>query len=143
MQHTQSNKNPPKTVPLDVIFFCYLHTQKEFFKMSKTSVRNSDDTKTVFSEPSPGSYVTANYEVALTKYLVHLPSQNYSIVDIDVKDDEYFTRYHQLNLMRSNESINEYIQKFINLLMKNMYQPEYLLTTRLFAKKNCFRTVYC
>ena len=62
--------------------------------MSKTSVRNSDETKTVFSEPSPGSYVTANYEVALTKYLVHLPSQNYSIVDIDVKDDEYFKSYH-------------------------------------------------
>ena len=52
--------------------------------MSKTSVRDGLETKTVFSEPSRDGYATADVEVALPNYLVHLPSQNDSIVDIDV-----------------------------------------------------------
>ena len=46
-----------------------------------------DETKAVFSEPSHGSYVTSDDEVALPNYLVHLLSQNYIIVDIDVEEE--------------------------------------------------------
>ena len=52
--------------------------------MIKTSVSGGADTKTVFYETYHGVYVTANYEVALSNYLVHLPSHKDSIVEIDV-----------------------------------------------------------
>ena len=55
--------------------------------MSKNSARDSDGFETVHSEMSRGGYVTAYYKVALTNYLVHLPSQDYVRLDIDVEEE--------------------------------------------------------
>ena len=55
--------------------------------MSKTSVSNGNDTETVFSETSCGGYVTADDEVELINYLVHLPSKSDFIVEIGLEED--------------------------------------------------------
>ena len=46
-----------------------------------------DGDKRVHYETSCGGYVTADDELALPNFLVHLPSQNYVIIDIDVEED--------------------------------------------------------
>ena len=53
--------------------------------MIKTKTIDGDDTKRVLFEISRGGYFTEDDEVALTNYLMHLPSNNYFIVDIDVE----------------------------------------------------------
>ena len=55
--------------------------------MRKNSASDSDEDKTVHYELSRGGYVTSNDKVALTNYLVHLPSQNYVIMEIDVEEE--------------------------------------------------------
>ena len=67
-------------IPLDLIYFCLLHTQQEYSKMRKSSESNSDGDENVHSELSSGSYVTADDEVAQPNYLLHLPSHNDVIV---------------------------------------------------------------
>ena len=49
----------------------------------KNSAGDGDRDETVFSEIYCGGYFTADDKVAHPKYLVHLPSQNDVIVDID------------------------------------------------------------
>ena len=46
-----------------------------------------DRDKRVHSEISCGGYVTAYDELVLPNFLVHLPSQNYVIMDIDVEEE--------------------------------------------------------
>ena len=46
-----------------------------------------DEDKRVHSEISRGGYVTAYDELELPNFLVHLPSQNYVILDIDVEEE--------------------------------------------------------
>ena len=46
-----------------------------------------DRDKRVRSEISCGGYVTAYDELVLPNFLVHLPSQNYVIMDIDVEEE--------------------------------------------------------
>ena len=55
--------------------------------MRKTSARNGEETKKVFSYPSHGGYVTSDDQVALSKKLVQLLSHNGVIVDIDVEEE--------------------------------------------------------
>ena len=55
--------------------------------MIKTSVRGGDGYKMVQSELSCGGYVTADDKVTLPNYLVHVPSHNDVIVDIDVEEE--------------------------------------------------------
>ena len=55
--------------------------------MSKSSISNGDIDKTVRSDISCGSYVSADYKVALPKYLVHLPSYSDFIMDMDVEEE--------------------------------------------------------
>ena len=45
-----------------------------------------DGDKRVHSEISRGGYVTSDDELALPNFLVHLPSQNYVIMDINVEE---------------------------------------------------------
>ena len=71
-------------IPLDLIYFCLLHTQKEYSKKRKYSASNGEGDKTVHSELYSGSYVTTDDEVEQPKYLLHLPSHNDVIVEIDV-----------------------------------------------------------
>ena len=49
-----------QNIPLEIIFFCSLHKQQEYFNVIQNSARNGDETKTVFSEPSRGGYVIAD-----------------------------------------------------------------------------------
>ena len=86
MQRTYRNKKPQKNSPLDLIAFCYLHTQNEYFKMRKISASDGDGDETVHSELFRVGYATAYDEVALPNYLVHLPSQNGVIVEIGIGD---------------------------------------------------------
>ena len=53
--------------------------------MIKTKTIDGDDTKRVLFEISRGGYFTEDDGVALTNYLMHLPSNNDFIVDIDVE----------------------------------------------------------
>ena len=69
-----------------LIVFCSLHMKHYYFNIRKTRARDSDETKTVFSETSRGGYVAADDEVSLPNYLVHLPSQNGVIVEIGIGD---------------------------------------------------------
>ena len=55
--------------------------------MSKSRVSNCTRDETVRSEISFGGNVTTNDGVALPNYLVHLPSHNDGIVDIDVVEE--------------------------------------------------------
>ena len=55
--------------------------------MRKTSVSDGDRDKTVLSGISGCGYVSADDNVSLPNYLVHLPSQNDSILEIDVEED--------------------------------------------------------
>ena len=55
--------------------------------MSKAGVRDGDGEKMVHSEIYHGGYITADEQFALPNELVHLPSQNYVIVDIDVEEE--------------------------------------------------------
>ena len=48
--------------------------------MSKTIISDSDGDKMVHSETSCGDYVTADDEVALPNYLIHLQIKNDAIV---------------------------------------------------------------
>ena len=73
-------REPTKTFSLELIDFCSLHTQHYYFKMIKSSVRDSEVDETVRSKVSHGGYVASDDEVALPNYLVHLPSQNDVIV---------------------------------------------------------------
>ena len=52
--------------------------------MSKSSASEGEWDETVHYELSCGGYVAEDCEVALTNYLLHLPSQNYVTVEIDV-----------------------------------------------------------
>ena len=52
--------------------------------MIKTSASSSDGDEMVHSEIFHGGYVTADDDMILPNYLVHLPSQNDLIVDIGV-----------------------------------------------------------
>ena len=52
--------------------------------MSKSSASDGDEDGMVHSELSHGGYVTSDEEVALKKYLVHLPSWNNVILEIGV-----------------------------------------------------------
>ena len=54
--------------------------------MRKTSTSNGDGAETLHSELYRSGYVTADEEVTLPNYLVHLPSQNDVIVDIYVEE---------------------------------------------------------
>ena len=55
--------------------------------MIKSRERDGDGYKMVHYELSRGGYDTEDDEVALPNYLVHLPSQKYGIVDIDVVEE--------------------------------------------------------
>ena len=55
--------------------------------MSKSSASDGDEDGMVHSELSCGGYVTADDKVTLPNYLVHVPSHNDVIVDIDVKEE--------------------------------------------------------
>ena len=72
---------------LELIVFCSLHTKQDYFQITKSSTSKNDGDKTVLSEISRGSYVTADDNMALTNYLVHPPSQNYGIMEIDVRGE--------------------------------------------------------
>ena len=52
--------------------------------MRKASASGSDRDETIRSELSRGGYVTADNEAVLPNYLVHLPSHNDVIMEIDV-----------------------------------------------------------
>ena len=72
---------------MDIIAFCSLHKQHEYSNIIKTSASNGDKTETVFSEISCGGYITADYEVSLTNYLVQTPIHNDVMVDIDLEEE--------------------------------------------------------
>ena len=55
--------------------------------MRKSSASDGDGDKTVRFEISRGGYVTEDEEVALPIYLVHPPSQNDVIMDIDAEEE--------------------------------------------------------
>ena len=55
--------------------------------MIKTSASDGDGDETVRSELSRGGYITEYDEVALTNYLLHLPSYNDFILEIDVEEE--------------------------------------------------------
>ena len=55
--------------------------------MGKTSKSDNDGYKTVLYEIYHGGYVTSDDKVAPSNYLVHLPSHNDVIVNIDVKEE--------------------------------------------------------
>ena len=55
--------------------------------MSKSSARDNDRDETVRSEIYCGGYVTTVDEVELTNYLVHLPSHNDFIMNINVQEE--------------------------------------------------------
>ena len=76
----------PQKIPLELIAFCLLHKQQEYFGISKARVSDGDGDKTVRSEISYGGYIAADGDVALPKYLVHLPSQNCVMMNIDVDE---------------------------------------------------------
>ena len=54
--------------------------------MRKSRSSNGEGDETVHSELSRGYCVTVDYKVALTIYLVHLPSHNYFMVEFDVEE---------------------------------------------------------
>ena len=64
-----------------------LHTQQEYFQVRKSNASDNDGDKTVRCELYHGSYVTEDYEVALLKYLVHLSSRNYVMMEMDVEEE--------------------------------------------------------
>ena len=74
-----------KNIPLEIIAFTPLHTQHEYFQMRKSSASDGDGDKNICSEISCGCYFTIDEEVALTKYLVHLPINNDAIMDMDME----------------------------------------------------------
>ena len=55
--------------------------------MRKFSASNGEGDNMVQSELSRGGYVTADYGVEITNYLVHLPSHNDFIVETDVEEE--------------------------------------------------------
>ena len=55
--------------------------------MSQYNASDSDGDKTIRSELSCGGYFTAYDKVALPNYLLHLPSHNDVIMDIDIKEE--------------------------------------------------------
>ena len=55
--------------------------------MSKSSVSDGDGDETTCYELSCGGYATSDDDVALNNYLVHLPSQNEVIMEIDVEEE--------------------------------------------------------
>ena len=54
--------------------------------MIKASTRDSEGDKTVCSGICCGGYVTADNQVAISNYLVHVPSQNDVILEIGVEE---------------------------------------------------------
>ena len=61
--------------------------QKSFEKKHISTWIVSDRDKRVQYEISHWGYVTADDELALTNYLVHLPSKNYVLMNIDVDEE--------------------------------------------------------
>ena len=55
--------------------------------LNKKTVFVGDEDKRVHYETSCGGYVTADDGLALPNFLVHLLSQNYVIIDIDVEEE--------------------------------------------------------
>ena len=55
--------------------------------MRKSNASKNDGDKTVRYELYHGGYVTADYEVALLKYLVHLSSKNDFIMEMNVEEE--------------------------------------------------------
>ena len=70
---------------LELIEFVSLYTQHEYFQMRKSSASDGDGDKNICSKISCGCYFTIDEEVALTKYLVHLPINNDAIMDMDME----------------------------------------------------------
>ena len=75
-----------KKISLDLIAFCYLHTQHDYLQMRKPSTSDNNGDETVLSEIYRGGYVNADDEVELPNYLVHLPSHNDVITEMDVEE---------------------------------------------------------
>ena len=76
----RETRTPQKEFLLELIDFCLLHTQQEYFKMRKSSASDGEGDETVRSGISHGGYVTADDNVELPNYLVHFPSHNYFIM---------------------------------------------------------------
>ena len=53
--------------------------------MIKLSASSNDGDETVRSDISRGGYVTSDDKLELSNYLVHLPSQNDVIMEMDVE----------------------------------------------------------
>ena len=53
--------------------------------MIKLSASSNDRDETVRSDISHGGYVTSDDKLELSNYLVHLPSQNDVIMEMDVE----------------------------------------------------------
>ena len=77
--------------------------------MSKSSASSVDGDETVRYEISRGSSITADDKVAFTNYLVHLPIQNYIIVEIDV--DEQLSERRNFGVPVSGFRTQDSIQK--------------------------------
>ena len=80
--------------------------------MIKSIASNNDGDKPVRSELCHCGYVTADNEVVLKNYLVHIPSKNYFIVEIDVEEE----------LNESAQIPREHLKCYwLNILVKNYH----------------------
>ena len=84
-------KTHPKHSPLEIILYCFIRTQQEYFNMSKICVISGVENETVFSETYHSGYVTSDDEIELSNYLLQFPSRNDFIVNIDMENNEYYT----------------------------------------------------
>ena len=87
MKCAYRNQNLQKKSPFELINFCSLHTQQQYFKMKKSRVIEGDVDETVHSELSHGGYATSDEKAEMPNYLVQLQSQNDVIVDIDMEEE--------------------------------------------------------
>ena len=55
--------------------------------MRKLSASNNNGEENVHSDISCGGYITSDEEVVMPQYLVHLPSQNDVIIEMDVEEE--------------------------------------------------------